>query len=158
MKYQGHQGHQGHQGKHENQGHFEHLVDIPRDKKAISYSPKMFQPDIAEQVNDDNFIPLPNMADAPWAVYTGNYGEADILDDGASGNLGFSYNLCSKSCCSAQILPFSLTPDDYVLMSGKEYLPTPYTCNNGWQDSGCMCMTKEQSMNLKTRGAHDGDL
>ena len=113
------------------------------------FNPRAFNPAISEQAMDDGIIPLPNRADYPWAKNTGNYGEADILDDGANGNLGMGYNMCSKACCS-QSWPtphMSVTPDDFLLLAaeeGKEFVPTNMTCNNGWQDSGCLCATKEQ--------------
>jgi hypothetical protein len=120
-----------------------------------TYNPRAFQPAIASDADDGNFIPLPNEVEKPWSRNTGNYGEADILDDGANGMLGLNFNMCSKNCCSAQYPPpFSVTPDDYLLMSGKEYVPTSYKCSNSWQDSGCLCLTKEQALNLNSRGSN----
>jgi hypothetical protein len=131
----------------------EHLSLMRSDAKNTSFNPKLLQQDIDEQVIDDNFIPLPNKVDYPWSENTGNYGESDILNDGNFGNMSTSYNMCSKSCCSSQWpVPHSITPDDYVLMSNKEFVPTNITCSNGWQDAGCMCVTKEQSNFLRHRG------
>ena len=122
---------------------------------ACTYNPRAQQAAIAEQVTDNNFIPLPTEAEYPWAKNTGNYGESDILDDGAQGSLGLNFNMCSKACCSSQYPPpFSLTPSDMVLMSDKEFVPTSYSCNNGWQDSGCLCMTKAQASHLNSRGGN----
>jgi hypothetical protein len=153
-------------GKSKSWRNREHMVGAsnatqPRDAKSNSFNPRLMQPQISEQVIDDNFIPLPQNADYPWNKNTGNYGETDILDDGAMGNLSTSFNMCSKSCCSSQWpVPFSLTPDDFVLMSDKEFVASPYTCNNGWQDAGCLCLTKEQSRFLRHRGNNStgGDL
>lgn len=123
--------------------------------RASSYNPRSFYPAITDQAIDDNFIAMPEKADYPWAKNTGNYGESDILDDGAKGNMSLQHNLCSKACCSQQWpTPFSLSPDDFLLMSGKDYVPSNYTCNNGWQDSGCLCLTKEQSLFMNRRGGN----
>lgn len=144
----------------------EHMIDSTNPIHQMgggntTYNPRLLQPHISEQIMDDNFIPLPNKVDYPWKDNRGSFGEADILDDGAFGNMGLSYNMCSKSCCSSQWpVPFSITPDDYVLMSNKEFVPSNLTCNNGFQDAGCLCLTKEQSSFLRHRGnnSHGGDL
>lgn len=122
---------------------------------SYTYNPRSFQPVISEQAEDDGFIPLPKEAEYPWSKNTGNYGETDMLDDGDNGNMSLQYNLCSKSCCSSQYPPpFSITPDDYVLLSNKDYVPSNMTCNNAWQDSGCLCLTKEQALFLNSRGSN----
>ncbi len=128
------------------------------------FKPKSFYPAISEQVYNDNYIELPKLADYPflntktmypWEKNTGGYGETDILDDGGKGNFGLNFNMCSKACCSQQYPPpFSITPDDFVLRSGQEFVPSSYTCNNGWQDSGCLCMTKDQALFLNRRGGN----
>ena len=126
-----------------------------KNKSKCSYNPRKFYPIISDQSIGSNYIPLPEKVDYPWSQNTGNYGEADIIDDGSKGNLGLNWNMCSKSCCSVQYPPsFSVTPDDYVLMSDEDYVPSNYTCNNGWQDSGCLCLTKEQALHLNRRGGN----
>jgi len=37
-----------------------------------------------------------------------------------------------------------------------EFVPSPYSCNNAWQDSGCVCMTKNQKDFLASRGGNCG--
>lgn len=124
-------------------------------QKQCTYNPQAYQPAIAEEVEDNNFIPLPTEVEYPWSRNTGNYGEADILDDGANGNLSFTHNLFSKACCSSQYpVPFSLSPSDMVLMADQEFVPTSIKGSNSWQDSGCMCMTKEQALHLNRRGGN----
>ena len=119
------------------------------------FDPTSFQPMITEQVKDDGFIVLPEKAEYPWAQNPGGYGEAEILDDGAKGNLSFGYNMCSKSCCSNTYPPpFSVTPDDFLLRSKDEFVPTSYSCTNAWQDAGCLCMTREQAYHLNSRGSN----
>lgn len=134
-----------------------------RNARGGSYNPRLIQPQISEQVIDDNFIPLPEKVDYPWSANTGNYGETDALDDGANFNAGLNFNMCSKSCCSTGSVwpvPHSLVPDDFVLMSGKEFVGSPYTCSNSFQDAGCLCLSKDQSSFLRHRGsnASGGDL
>lgn len=79
-----------------------------------------------------------------------------LLDDGANGNMGLQNNLCSKSCCSAQYpVPFKLNYDDMVCRQNQEFVPNNIMCNNSWQDSGCLCMTKNQFNNLANRGGNN---
>jgi hypothetical protein len=134
-----------------------HESYIPRSYNSRSYNPRSFYPAISNQAIDDNFIPMPQESDYPWADNTGNYGESDIVDDGNKGNMSLHHNLCSKACCSQQ-WPVShqvlTSPDDFVLLSGKDYVPSNYTCNNGWQDSGCLCLTKEQALFMNRRGGN----
>jgi hypothetical protein len=133
----------------------EGLENVKQTRGGETYNPRSFQPAIAEQADDERYIPLPTEAEYPWSKNTGNYGEADILDDGANGNLSFGYNLFSKACCSSQYPPpHSITPSDYVLISGKEYYPTSYKGSSNWEDSGCMCLDKEQMIHLSTRGGN----
>ncbi len=81
------------------------------------------------------------------------YGDNYFLDDGAKGELGLSSNMCSKSCCSPQYPPpFNLPIDPMVCNSKQKFIPSSYTCNNGWQDTGCLCMTEDQANFLSKRG------
>jgi hypothetical protein len=118
------------------------------------YNPRGFQPAIAEQVADDNFIELNKNAETPWAKNVGPYGAVQGETDALGPvDLGLNFNMCSKNCCSAQWpTPFAMTPDDFVLRSGKEYVSSSYKCNNGWQDSGCVCLEKDQALFLNRRG------
>lgn len=68
-------------------------------------------------------------------------------------NISLGLNLCSKSCCSPQYPPpFAMPKDPLVCQSGDKYVPSSYSCNNGWQDSGCLCLKEEQAMFLSKRG------
>jgi hypothetical protein len=116
------------------------------------YNPQNFQKNIAHQVNDDDFIPLPNNAEGPWDINAKGYGESYALEPV---EYGLNYNMCSKSCCSQPYpTPFGLKPDEFVEKSGKKFIPSPYTCNNGWQDSGCLCLEPKQSVFLNRRGTN----
>lgn len=67
-----------------------------------------------------------------------------------------SFNQCSPSCCSDQWpVPFK-TSDDTLCGNKNEFVKNNYYCNNGWQNSGCLCMTQKQSDFLKTRGSNAG--
>jgi len=78
-----------------------------------------------------------------------------FLDDGAGGELGIQYNLCSKSCCSDQWpTPFKQKFDPYVCGNKDKFVPSNIYCNNSFQDSGCLCMTKDQAKFLYNRGGN----
>ena len=53
-------------------------------------------------------------------------------------------SLCSKST------PFLITTER--LKNFEKYVASNYTCHNGYQDAGCLCMTKNQKRLLETRG------
>jgi hypothetical protein len=84
-----------------------------------------------------------------------NYGMVDGLDDGAGGNMGFHYNLCSPSCCSDQYpTPHKLPFDEAVCGQKGEFVPTNLQCNNAWNNSGCLCVKKTQFEHLVNRGGN----
>lgn len=133
-----------------NKEKLENVKSVNPAPSELIYNPKMFQPDVNKQVKDNNYIQLPEFSNAPWKENVKDYGLTDAL---SPVDMGLNFNMCSKSCCSQQYPPpFSVTPDDFVLMSNKDFVPTSYSCNNGWQDSGCLCMTKEQALFLNRRG------
>jgi hypothetical protein len=123
----------------------------------VEYNPRTIQPDIAEMAQNNNFIPLPEKGSYPWSDNIKEYGETEILDDGAMGRMGLNFNLCSKSCCSPQWpVGFDMPEDEFIKKSGKQFVPSPYTCNNGWQDTGCLCLEKDQAQFLDNRGNNAG--
>lgn len=78
-----------------------------------------------------------------------------LLDDGAGGEMSIQNNLCSKSCCSAQWpTPFKMKYDPYVCQNKDKFVPSRYFCNNSFQDSGCLCLTKKQAGFLYNRGGN----
>ena len=82
-----------------------------------------------------------------------NYGKMDKLDDGYNGAMGLNFNVCSKSCCSAQYPPsFKLPTDPFVEKNKDKFVPNSFMCNNAWQDTGCVCMTQKQRDYLTKRG------
>lgn len=91
-------------------------------------------------------------ANKPIKINNASYGDNYFIDIGEIGN-SLTNAMCSKSCCSPQYpVPFSLPTDKMVCDSNEKYVPSGITCNNGWQDTGCLCMTEEQSIFLATRG------
>jgi hypothetical protein len=95
--------------------------------------------------------------ESPWG---GIYNKSKLqskyyLDDGAKGTAGLNFNLCSKSCCSQQWpTPFKLKYDPLTCSQKKNLTPTNYMCNNAWQDSGCVCLRKNQATHLMDRGGN----
>lgn len=129
--------------------------DFGRQEDKLYYNPRIYEPELNLVTTGSNFVGLPNRINYPWAENPKGYGEADIVDDGDLGNLSLSYSLCSPSCCSPQWAPpFSLKPDPFVCGSNQDFVPSSYMCNNGMENSGCLCMTKEQALFLNTRGGN----
>jgi len=117
--------------------------------------PMLYEPDLALVTSASEFVGMPDVVVPAWGVTSHNdkYGQSNILDDGDMGNAGLNYNMCSKSCCSPQYPPpFPLGKDDLVEKNKGKFVGSGYACNNAWQDSGCMCMTKKQSDFLASRG------
>ena len=91
------------------------------------------------------------------AEYIPPYGEVDELDDGAGGNMGLHYNMCSPSCCSAQYPTPHKLPYDQKLCGSKDLVPSSYMCNNAWNNSGCLCLRgQDQGKFLYSRGGNAG--
>lgn len=81
-----------------------------------------------------------------------------FLDDGAGGEMSIQHNLCSKSCCSDQYpTPFKQKYDPYVCNNKSKFVPNNYYCNNSFQDSGCLCLTKQQSKFISNRGGNGSE-
>lgn len=128
--------------------------------------PLTYQPELSAVISASNFIGLPESvytAYAPdsdamirgyWTHNKNNYGETDTLD-GDLGEMSLEYNLCSKSCCSSQYPNgIDMKPDEFVCGSPDKFVPTTYTCNNAYEDSGCVCMTQKQMDFLNRRGGN----
>jgi len=138
---------------------FDASNNMPVNPAPTSVDPKSYQPNLSNAIANSPFQSLPNTVLPPWGQNPNDYGHVDILDDGMNGNAGLNFNLCSKSCCSPQYpTPFPMPADPLVCSSEQEFVPTSYTCNNAWQDSGCLCMTKQQALFLNNRGNNGHDL
>ncbi len=119
------------------------------------YNPNLYAPVLSDAIVQSPFPSLPDKVVYPWDHNTGNYGKVDGILGGENGLAGFNYNLCSPSCCSPQFpTPFASGVDSMVCASEDQFVPTSYTCNNAWQNSGCLCMTENQARLLTTRGGN----
>lgn len=100
------------------------------------------------------FVPQPVYYDTQGdKVELGNVDAADVNKVNNIGDAGMNFNMCSPACCSDQWpLPFKMPVDKMTCSSTDEYVPTSYFCNNGWQDSGCLCMKKDQNDFINARG------
>jgi hypothetical protein len=124
-----------------------------------SVDPKSYNTTLNQAIKDSQFPSVPNTVIPPWGNNMNDYGEVDILDDGLNGNAGLNFNMCSPSCCSPQYpTPFPMPADPLVCSSKQESVPSSYTCNNAWQNSGCLCMTKQQALFMNNRGNNGHDL
>ena len=82
-----------------------------------------------------------------------------FLDDGANGEMSIQHNMCSKSCCSAQWpTPFKQKYDPHVCKNKDKFVPSSIFCNNAFNDSGCLCLTKPQANFLYNRGNNGREL
>lgn len=121
-------------------------------EKELVIEPPNLNPDTRTIMASEGFIPQKEIIPA-WGK--NNYGAIDDLDDGAGGNMGLHYNLCSPSCCSSQYpTPHKLAKDPLVCGREGEFVPSSITCQNSWQNSGCACLTKKQASFLTNRGGN----
>ena len=98
--------------------------------------PLKYEPELGLITAASDFVGLPSTIMPPWGENINDYGKSEILDDGAMGNAGFGFNMCSKSCCSPQYPPpFALPTDDLVAKSKSKFVPSSYACNNGWDNN-----------------------
>jgi hypothetical protein len=98
---------------------------------------------------------LPDEMFPAWDDSASKFGSVDGLDDGAGNSYGLMTNLCSKSCCGDQYpTPFDVSTDKEICAHKDEFVPNNLTCNNAFQDSGCLCMTKNQANFISSRGGN----
>ena len=104
-------------------------------------------------VTGSEFLGVPDEVQPAWGA---SFGEVDKLADGGNGMFGLNYAMCSKSCCSPQYPPqgFELDKDVVVDQMKGDFVPSQYACNNAWQDSGCVCMSKKENNFLASRGGN----
>ena len=118
--------------------------------------PVRFDPKTGSVITSPDFIP--QYIQPAWGTPLNNdngngskYGQIDLATDLGTDTLAF--NLCSKSCCSDQYpVPFALPIDPQVCANKNKFVPSSYTCNNEWNDTGCLCMTKKQGNLISNRG------
>lgn len=115
-----------------------------------TFDPQQFQPDMMAQINLDGLMGIPTNVIPPWST--------DVVDpsnrkDGSLEIESIGYSMCSPSCCTPQYpVPFPNPTDPLVCQSKEELVPTALTCNNGFQRTGCYCMSKQQNDFLSSRG------
>ena len=114
--------------------------------------PALYNRETGQIISGSDFLGVPNEIATAWGA---SYGDNDNLDDGDNGIMGLNYSMCSKSCCSVQYPPpFELDKDVVIDKLQGDFVPNSYQCNNAWQDSGCLCMTKNQQDFLSDRGGN----
>ena len=118
--------------------------------------PQQFQPvpPITEQFEDITIQPYgPNKVyQANASIYPADY---YMLQDGVAGKMRVENNICSKSCCSPQWpTPFKQEYNPSICQNRNNYVPSGMTCNNLYNDAGCLCLTKDQSLSLQNRGGN----
>lgn len=123
-------------------------------QENITIKPKIIDAGSGTIMSGTDFDPSQYMS--PWYdAYTGNSKNYYLLDDGEGGAAGLQYNMCSKSCCSDQYpLPFDMPKDKEIIENKSEFVPSNYMCNNAWQNSGCVCLTKHQANFISSRGGN----
>jgi len=127
---------------------------IPKDTE--NFDPKI-QAGIAESVVQEKLIPLPYSADDVWEnnfklTKDSNERGLDNTPKEIVGN-GLNYNMCSRSCCFQPYkTPFNVNNDPLVAASGKNFVASPYNCNDGFNDSGCLCLEDNQADYIGARG------
>lgn len=102
-----------------------------------------YDPVLKAAMENSGFVAVPSRVDPPWA------------QDGSSGDeMNIGFNMCSKDCCGKQYpIPFPSGADPYLCQSEQVFTSNPgINCNNGVQDSGCLCMTDEQVRFMYRRG------
>jgi len=113
--------------------------------------PTQYDPTTGTIMTSPDFIP--QHIEPAWSNKPSNDNQKVGAVDSASdlGENTMAFNKCSKSCCSPQYpLPFNLPVDKEI----TGFVPSRFTCNNHWEDAGCLCLTKNQSDNLAQRGGN----
>jgi len=136
------------------------VSNMPSDyqqKEPPMIEPPSYDADTATIQSGSGFIPQKQYF-TPWGsmIQVGDMSTADgtlPYSETSITDYSMNFNQCSPACCSDQWpVPFKLPVDKSLCGSKDEFVPNSYYCNNGWQDSGCLCMTKQQSEFLQTRG------
>ena len=59
----------------------------------------------------------------------------------------------NKLCCGQQYpVPFKHNYEDDVCNNNNEYVSSDIVCNSSYNDTGCLCLTKDQFNHLSNRG------
>ena len=99
--------------------------------------------------NDLKYADSSNMNIVPSTYY--------YLNDGDNTGMDVSFNMCSKSCCSPQWQPPFNTDDansKFINANKDLFIPNNMYCYDGYNNSGCLCMSKEQGKFIYNRGGN----
>jgi hypothetical protein len=127
--------------------------DIP------AISPPSYDADTLAIQSGSAYLPQKEFI-TPWGTHVklGDFATADgspAYGADAITDYTLNFNQCSPACCSDQWpVPFKLPVDKMLCDSEDKFVPSTYVCNNGWQNSGCLCMTQQQSDFLQMRGTN----
>lgn len=125
----------------------EQLIDKLEDKTLPLINPRV------SSLADGPGYEVGPMDEANQSAFANIPSNYYFLDDGAGGEMSVINNLCSKSCCSEQWpLSFKMKHDPYVCQNKDKFVPSNMFCNNSFQDAGCLCLGRNQSKFLMTRG------
>ena len=117
----------------------------------ITIQPLVYEADKKLATSASEFVGMPDVILPPWGETNDKYGAADMI----GGTMGIENPICSKACCAPQWPTSFDVPVDQITLNMKEPLVgTSYACNNSWQNSGCMCLTQNQSDFLLSRGGN----
>jgi hypothetical protein len=120
----------------------ERIINIPNENKEDFESNNLSNVEVPVKINN-----------AEYGIYE-SAAKEDQINKSLDNDLDFKFNLCSKSCCTPQYpLPFSIPIDKMTCESEEELYPSNYTCNNSWQDTGCLCLTKSQTEFLGSKNS-----
>jgi hypothetical protein len=110
--------------------------------------------DVRNLIEPKGLVPQMDVIGPFAPIVDSKLGVPTDLDDGAGGSLGLHYNLCSPSCCAKQWPTTVGKLKDDVVGENHNFVNSPYTCNNAWQNAGCLCMNKPQADFLYHRGGN----
>jgi hypothetical protein len=140
-----------------NNEHFDNNIMLPKNQLVPQLTePTTYDPITGTIMTSPDFIP--NYIEPAWSTKPSsdnqNIEKNNIMEFATNlGNDTMAFNRCSKACCSKQYpLPFHLPIDKDLQNNINDFVPSRFTCNNNWEDTGCLCMTKKQSDNLAERG------
>ncbi len=142
------------------QSNVQHYTNINNDiiLNQVESNPTMYDPVTGSIMTSPDFIPQqiePAWNNKPLGNNTLESGTVTFESATNMGDKTMAFNKCSKSCCSNQYpLPFNMPVDKEVGTNLKNFVPNSYTCNNSWEDAGCLCMTQNQSDALAQRGGN----
>jgi hypothetical protein len=140
---------------YDNAEKFNNNIVLPQNPQFTG--PTHYDPTTGTMMTSPDFIP--QHIESAWGDKSTDSQKIEFQKVGSfesATNLGkdtLAFNKCNKSCCSKQYpLPFNLPVDKEIAENMKDFVPSRFTCNNHWEDTGCLCITQNQSNMLANRG------